>query len=162
VFDPTRDEVAARPYAVRLGLIVLTAFAIGIAVMPLLMGYSAGSDGTTTCVAIRDAWSGRAAPPIPGPAPVPPAYANITSAQRAIFQKQMAAYLAQPDVKAAEDYSTWLDGPGACSASARHRLMLSAVGLGAIGVVGFTTFIVGATRRRLVLNANEPASLTSA
>jgi hypothetical protein len=148
VFDPARDDAPTRPYAVRLGIIVLTALAVGAAVMPVVMGYSAGSDGQETCIAVRDAWSGRTAPPDPGPAPVGPSRAPSTPAADAQWQKAMNAYYARPDVKAAMEYSTWLDGAGACQASARRRMMLSAFGLGAIGVVGLTTYVVGATRRR--------------
>ncbi len=116
MFDPARDEVATRPYAMRLGVIALTALAIGAALIPAITGFTVGPDSTTACVAARDVW--HAAP------------ANI-------------------------------DEPS-CLGEARHRIFLTAFGLGAIGIVGFTTFIVGATRRRRVLNANEPASLTSA
>ena len=56
MFDPARDEVATRPYAVRLGLIVLLAVAIGVALMPAVTGYTVGPDGTTACVALRDVW----------------------------------------------------------------------------------------------------------
>jgi hypothetical protein len=41
-----------------------------------------------------------------------------------------------------------------CVGESRHRIFLTAIGLGAIGLVGFTTFVAGATRRR----RREPAA----
>jgi len=41
-----------------------------------------------------------------------------------------------------------------CVGESRHRILLTATGLGAIGLVGFTTFVAGATRRR----RREPAA----
>jgi hypothetical protein len=51
-------------------------------------------------------------------------------------------------VRAAMAYSDWLDGPGACLAGARHRLFLTAAGLGVIGVMGVGSLLVAGARRR--------------
>ena len=102
MYDPARDDVATRPYALRLGIIMLTALAIGAALMPAITGFTVGPESTTSCVAARDVW--HAAP-------------------------------------------TDVDEPS-CLGEARHRILLTASGLGAIGLVGFTTFVVGAQRRR--------------
>jgi hypothetical protein len=61
----------------------------------------------------------------------------------------IAAYRVGPDrtglcIAARDAWHT----SSACSVGARTRLFLTATGLGAIGLVGFTTFVVGATRRR--------------
>ncbi len=80
----------------RFGVVVLTTIAIAIALLPMITVYQGGPDGTTTCVAARDAW-------------------NVSSA---------------------------------CDVGARHRMFLTAAGLGLTGVVGCAILVAGATRRR--------------
>ncbi len=162
MYDPERDEVPTRRYSVRLALIALTALAVGGALLPAFTGYRAGGDGQESCIAIRDAWSSRSAPTAPAASLGFVLPVNATPAQRSAYQQQLRAYYARPDVKAAMAYTDWLDGAGACLAGARHRLFLSAGALGVIGIVGCGTLVLGATRRRTHVHANEPASLTSA
>jgi hypothetical protein len=142
VFDPERDDIDTRPYGLRLALIALVALAIGGALMPSVTGYRAGADDQASCIALRDAWSTRSAPAVAVAAP------DAARAGTPGFRQQMTAYYARPDVRAAMAYSDWLDGAGACLAGARHRLFLTAAGLGVIGVMGVGSLLVAGARRR--------------
>jgi len=141
VFDPNRDhDQSVRSFYRRVAGIAIVTVVVCVALWPSVSGFAAGPDHDTGCVAIKDAWhsqvpapNGRelaaaysAVPPMPTPAQQQDA--QYMNAWRAKWRTAQA----DPAVLRANERLDWLNGPGACVAESRHRLIVSGIALGAV------------------------------
>jgi len=144
VFDPERDEDhTARRFYLRLLAVVVISAAACAALWPSVSGFAAGEDHQTGCVAIRDGWhADRSGPSAAERSAILATYpAPLTEAERndpvamARFRAQLQAAEASPAWQHEVAYEDWVAGAGQCVHESRHRLILSGLGLGGIGLV---------------------------
>jgi hypothetical protein len=126
VFDPERDDDrGARRFYLRLLAIVVISVAGCIAVYPSVSGFSAGLDGEKGCLAIADGWHAD--------------QGRMSAAEKAIENLNFAS-APSPEQRVVIDRANakleWSQGPGACVAGSRHRLIMSGLGLGGIALMG--------------------------
>jgi len=156
VFDPERDfDPDARSFAGRIAAIALVTAAVCVAAWPSVSGFAAGPDHNTGCVAIVNGWrsepaapsaadaaAARAAfPPAPSPAQLKDA-AFMTH-----WRAQFRAAQANPTVIRENARLEWIYGSGACVPESRHRLVRSALLLGAVSLA-FILAMAGLRARR--------------
>jgi hypothetical protein len=162
VFDPERDfDPGARPFFLRLVAVALVAGAACVAVWPSVTGFAAGPDHDTGCLAVANGWHSE--PPAPSAAdvaeaessfPAPPSPAQRSDqAFMADWQAQVRAGQENPAVIRANARISWLAGPGACVPESRHRLLLSGVGLGCIGLATLAVWLACRARTAARLRA---------
>lgn len=138
MFDPDRDhDPSVRIFYRRVAGIAIVTVVASIALWPSVSGFSAGPDHDTGCVAIKDGWHADVPAPTrqeltaaysampPTPTPAQQHDAEYMNAWRAKWRTAQA----NPAVIRANARLQWLDGPGACVAESRHRLMLSGIAL---------------------------------
>jgi hypothetical protein len=157
MFDPERDEDReGRRFYRRLLAVVLVSAAGCVALLPSVMGFSAGNDNDINCLAVKDGWhADLAAPSVASSLKADAVYpAPLTQEQLqdpaavARFRAQWQVAQADPDVQRSYAYEDWVAGPGACVHQSRHRLILSGFGLGALGAVCSGVAIVRRLRGR--------------
>jgi hypothetical protein len=147
VFDPARDDDGGhRRFYTRLVVVFAVGCLVSVALWPSLAGFGAGSDTVHTCVAIVSAWGHEVPPPSAAderaiaalPVPALPDPRDALAVAR--FREEYAAIAGTPSVQRANAYVEWHDGAGACIPESRHRLLLTAAGLGAVAilVIGWT------------------------
>lgn len=167
MFDPERDEdQGARPFYRRLATLALISALGCFALWPSVAEFSTGYDHQIGCLAIRDGWHADKAAPsaadlaaVTAALPPPP-----TAAQRndpAFLARWRVAWRAgqsNPAVVRAFAYQDWIGSTGECVRAARHRLMLSGAGLGALVLI--TTGVAMVRRSRTRKNLRRvPAEL---
>jgi hypothetical protein len=107
MFDPERDDPKGDgAFWRRAGLVALVTALAAFAMWPSISGFEAGPDSTRACVALRDGWH----------------------VDRTVSESQLNSSAADPD--AVNAFMEWRDGSGACIPEARHRLLVSGMGLG--------------------------------
>jgi hypothetical protein len=162
VFDPERDfDPGVRPFYLRLVAVALVAGAACVAAWPSVTGFAAGPDHDKGCVAVANGW--RSEPPKPSAAdvavaessfPAPPSPAQRSDpAFMADWLAQVRAGRENPAVIRANARISWLAGPGACVPESRHRLLLSGVGLGCIGLATLAVWLACRARTAARLRA---------
>jgi len=139
VFDPERDDDrGARRFYFRLLAIVVISVAGCVAVYPSVSGFSAGLDGEKGCLAITDGWHADRG--------------HMSAAEKAIESLNFATR-PSPEQRVVIDRANakfeWSQGPGACVAESRHRLIVSGLGLGGIALIGSGVAIARRSRRSL-------------
>jgi hypothetical protein len=138
VFDPDRDhDPSVRTFYRRVAGVAIVTVVVCIALWPSVSGFSAGPDHDAGCVAIKDGWHSEvpaptgqeltaaysAMPPMPTPAQQHDAqYMNAWRAKWRTAQANATVIRANARLE-------WLNGPGACVAESRHRLILSGIAL---------------------------------
>jgi hypothetical protein len=139
VFDPERDDDhGARRFYLRLLTIVALALATCVALFPSVSGFSAGLDGERSCVAVADGWHadrGRMSAAEKATESIGPGSISSPEQDRAI--------------DSANEKLVWTEGPGACVAESRHRLILTGIGFGAIALGWSGAVILRRTRKNL-------------
>jgi len=119
MFDPERDvEREGWSTAARLAAIALVTTLCCLALWPSITSYGGAYETEHNCLAIVDGW--KHGPPDPGP--------NGSPAAQAAFDD-------------------WENGAGLCHTEARHRLLLSSVGILAV-MTGTLIGVVTVRRRR--------------
>jgi hypothetical protein len=158
VFDPERDDdEGTHHFYVRVLTIVGVSLAVCVALYPSVIGFPAGPEGTTTCIAITNGWHGEIAPPtaadlaaIDAVAPPVPTPAQAQDPGfMARFRAAWQAFKARPDTQRANAWVEWENGPGKCVHESRHRLIVSGIGLGVVAGVCAGVVIVRRTRTNL-------------
>jgi hypothetical protein len=151
VFDPERDEEPGHSrYYLRLLVVMVIAAAGCVALWPSVSGFAAGPDHQTGCLAITDGWHAEKSGPNLEKLPFPP---PPTAAERsdpiamARWRAEWQASQQRPEVQQAIAYLDWKDGPGACIAKSRHRLIMSGIGLAAIAAISTGIALVIRTRK---------------
>jgi hypothetical protein len=139
VFDPERDDDhGARRFYLRLATIVAVALAACLVLFPSVSGFSAGLDGEKSCVAIADGWQADRG--------------RMSAAEKATESIGFGSIISPEQGRAVDRANAklvWAEGPGACVAESRHRLILSGIGLGAIALGCTGAAIVRRTRTNL-------------
>jgi hypothetical protein len=143
VFDPDRDEDrGTRPFYARLLVVAVIAIAGCAAVLPAVSAFSAGDDGTATCLAIVDGWhAAKSAPSASEVAAVDASMPSIPARMvndpgaLAQYRSEYQAWSARPDVQHALAYDDWSDGPGRCVDASRHVLIHTGLALGALALL---------------------------
>jgi hypothetical protein len=162
VFDPERDfDPGVRPFYLRLVAVALVAGTACVALWPSVTGFAAGPDHDKGCVAVANGW--RSGPPAPSAAdvaaaessfPAPPSPAQRSDpAFMADWLAQVRAGRENPAVIRANARISWLAGPGACVPESRHRLLLSGMGLGCIGLATLAVWLACRARTAARLRA---------
>jgi hypothetical protein len=157
MFDPERDEEHDSRGFLRRLLIVATLTVAACAVLsPSVMGFSAGPDHQSGCLAVRDGWhrdrtmSDTEISAAFGPMPTaltPEQWKDPAAVER--FREQVRASEATPAAQRAIAAANWADGAGACVPESRHRLIVSGIGLGVLllALAGVSIFV--RTRKNL-------------
>ena len=162
VFDPERDfDPGVRPFYVRIVAVALVTGAACVAAWPSVTGFAAGPDHNTGCVAVANGWHSEPAAPSAAdiaaakssfPAPPSPAQESDRTFM-AHWQAQFRAGQDNPVVIRATARISWLAGPGACVPESRHRMLLSGVGLGCIGLATLAVWLACRARTAARLRA---------
>jgi hypothetical protein len=150
VFDTERDRAAGNgAFYRRIGVIALLTSLTCIALAPAVFGFAAGPDHQIGCIAVVDAWHSNgdltAAEHLleTGPTGIPPDADNAT---RAAFAARIRAWEAHPEVQRAIATVDRSGGKAACIGPARHRLIISGVGL-AMNTAAAVGFVLARRRR---------------
>ena len=164
MFDPERDEDHdSQRFVMRLLAVAVVTVAACAALYPSVTGFATGPDNSTGCLAIRDGWHRdrtmsdsdlvAAYSTLPRPPTLEQMKDPVIAAQ---WRDEWRAAQASPAVRRANAVQEWTAGPGACVRESRHRLFLSAIGLGvlALGIAGFAIL----SRARRGSHAPAPAS----
>jgi hypothetical protein len=153
VFDPERDEdTSPHRFYLRLLIVFVISAAGCLALWPSVSGFSAGPDHDAGCLAITDGWQAQRSAPdmtsIVYPTPPPPEQLHDPVAI-ARWRTKWLATQARPEVRAVNDFLAWKDGPGACVAEGRHRLLVSAIGLATVALIAGSVALTLRTRSNL-------------
>ena len=168
VFDPERDDDSdARRFYLRLFVAMVITAVSCAALWPSVTGFVSGPDHGTTCLAIVDGWHADKGPPsaaemAAASAALPPIPTRAQAQDPAFMDRWRVAWRAAqsaPAILRANAQIDWLSGSGACVRPSRHRLIVSGVGLGAIGLVLGLVAIVRHTRPSL---RHAPAEVAAA
>jgi hypothetical protein len=142
MFDPERDEDhESRRFLLRLLAIAVMTAGACVVLSPSVTGFAAGPDASTGCLAMRDAWHRdrtmsdtdlvAAYSTLPRQPTLEQMKDPVIAAQ---WRDEWRAAQASPAVQRANASQEWAAGPGACVRKSRTRLLLSAVGLGVLGL----------------------------
>jgi hypothetical protein len=157
MFDPERDEEHdSRRFLWRLLIVATATVALCAVLYPSVTGFAAGSDHQIECIAMKNGWHRDRTmsdadviatfAALPKPPPGDQLRDPVVAQQ---WRAELHAAQALPAVQRADAALDWADGPGACVPESRHRLIISAIGLGVLLAALAGAWIVIRTRKNL-------------
>jgi hypothetical protein len=132
VFDPQRDANPGNgPFYLRVLVVAVFTVVVAVALWPSLTGFTAGVDGLRSCIALKDGWHADRGPTAADDVILAGSFDHVTPAiERAIARDE------------------WANGPGACVAESRRRLIVTGTALTSVVVASLVGGFVWRRTRR--------------